>query len=120
MVVKQEWVNLNVGWLSVPHPLKIYLIDSQGKDRFSEVDHRIDETSWVKDETYRVTSVFHLPNELTPAMYDIRLALVDSAGTPQIKLAISGADDRKRYKVGTIRILPARKQKGCVTAYCPG
>jgi hypothetical protein len=119
MMLKQEWVNRNVGWLPVQHPLKIYLTNEAGQERFSEIDKSIDETSWVSGERYKVTSVFHLPKELAPGTYDVRLALVDAAGTPRINLAIAGADSSKRYKVGTVRILPARKQTGCDKAYCP-
>jgi hypothetical protein len=118
MMLKQEWVNRNVGWLSVQHPLKIYLTDETGHEKFSEVDRSVNETSWVNGELYKVTSVFHLPKELATGTYDVRVALVDASGTPRINLAIAGADASKRYKVGTVRILPARKQAGCDKAFC--
>ena len=45
--------------------------------------------------------------------------MIHAKNAPRINLAIPGADSSKRYKVGTLRILPARKQTGCDKAYCP-
>ncbi len=109
-LLKQSWVNQNVGRLYKRFPLKLYLTDSQGNEKFSEEDRGFDETSWVQGETYSLTSVFHLPKELTPGIYDLRVALVDEEANPQIKLAIQGRDTRGKYKLGTIRILPRQVQ----------
>jgi hypothetical protein len=117
-LMRQIWVNRNVGRLYERHPLKVYLTDSQGKEKFSEVDRSFDETHWVRGETYPVTSIFHLKKDLPPGAYEVRVALVDYAGKPQINLAIQGQDSEKRYKLGTIRILPARSQAACDSASC--
>ncbi|MGA7415502.1 MAG: DUF4832 domain-containing protein, partial [Bryobacteraceae bacterium] len=119
LAVKQRWVNRNVGNLTVLHSLKVYLTDRKGQERFSEIDSSFDPRSWIKGESYVQTSVFHLPKELAPGDYDLRIALVDADGKPRIRLAIQGGDDEKRYKIGTIHILPARKQSGCDKAFCP-
>ena len=118
-VVKQTWLNRNVGRLYKRHPLKLYLTDEQGNEKFSEIAGSFDETDWVAGETYPVISVFHLPKELAPGTYDVRIALAGTDGKPRIRLPISGGDSQKRYKVGRVQILPALPQKACDKAYCP-
>jgi hypothetical protein len=105
LLIDQTWVNRNVGRLYVMHPLKVYLTDPQGNEKYSQIDHDFDETTWVKGETYTRTSVINLPNDLAPGEYDVRIAVVDQVGKPRIRLAIRGEDSDKRYKLGTIRIL---------------
>jgi hypothetical protein len=132
LVFRQTWVNRNVGRLYVQHPLKLYLTDSQGAEKFSAVDTSFDERSWVRGKDYSLISVFNLKLEgsmiggvgprrknLPPGMYDVRIALVDAEGKPRIRLGIEGADSELRYKVGEIRILPPEKVTGCDEAYCP-
>lgn len=106
LLIDQEWRNRNVGRLYVHHPLKVCLMDSQGKERFSGLDWDIDVTSFVKGESCSRTSVIQLPEDLTPGDYDLRIALADGTAKPRIRLAIQGADSEMRYKLGTIRILP--------------
>ncbi len=106
LVLRQTWLNRNVGHLYQRHPLKLYLTDSNGNEKLSEVDRSFDGTQWVKGDTYSEISVFELPGDLPPGVYDLRIALVDEKdGNPRIKLAIQGADSKGRYKLGTIRIL---------------
>ncbi len=143
LVVRQTWVNRGVGRLYVKHPLKLYLTDAQGAEKFSEVATAFDETRWLKGETHDVISVFHLPKELPAGLYDVRIALVDGrsplpirsasmpqpydvgvkfvdgSGNPRIKLAIQGVDSEGRYRIGTIRILAAEGAAACDKAYCP-
>jgi hypothetical protein len=107
-LLEQNWVNRNAGRLYVEHPLKLYLTDSQGNEKYSELDFNLDETEWVNGETYRHISVFHLPTGLAAGEYDVRIAMVDQAGKPRIRLAIQGEGSGKRYKLGSLRILPAR------------
>lgn len=52
--------------------------------------------------------MIQLPQKLAPGDYEVRIALTDSTGTPRIKLAIEGLDSTGRYKLGVIRILPAK------------
>jgi hypothetical protein len=63
--------------------------------------------------------MFNVPKTLPPGTYDIRIALVDSSGAPEIRLGIAGEDAAHRYKVGEIQILPSDVPEGCVAAYCP-
>ena len=51
LVLKQDWVNRNVGRLYVQHPLKLYLTDTQGNEKFSEVDTGFDETVGYRGKT---------------------------------------------------------------------
>jgi len=118
-LMRETWVNRNVGRLYQRLPLKLYLTDARGNEKFSEVDSGFDESSWVRGETYPVINIFHLPKDLSPGEYDVRMALVDETGKPQINLAIQGQDAEKRYKLGTIRILPSRQASGCKVAHCP-
>jgi len=118
LLMRETWVNRNVGRLYQRHPLKVYLTDAQGNEKFSEVDRSFDETPWVRGETYPVIGISHLPKTLSPGEYDVRIALVDNTGKPQINLAIQGQDSEKRYKLGTIRILPARSQAACDSGDC--
>jgi hypothetical protein len=109
LVINQTWVNRNVGRLYVRHPLKIYLTEPDGKERFSEVDVNIDESLWLKGESYPHLSVTHLPATLPPGEYDLRMALVGPDGKPRIALGIQGVDAEKRYKLGTLHVLPAAR-----------
>jgi len=103
-LIKQSWVNRNCGRLYVRQPLKLYLTDMEGNEKFSEVDRAFDQTDWIAGETYPVISVFHLRKDLAPGTYDVRIAMVDETGNPRINLAIAGADAQKRYRLGTLRI----------------
>jgi len=105
-VLDQQWVNRNVGRLYKRYPLKLYLTDAAGQEKFTELDHAFLETDWVQGETYPVTSVFQSRRELPPGTYDVRIALVDDSGRPRIKLAIAGSDAEGRYKLGTVRVVP--------------
>jgi hypothetical protein len=104
-VVKQNWVNRNVGRLHLRHPLKVYLTDAEGNEKYSAVDRGFDQTPWVAGETYPVISVYHLPKTLAPGQYDVRMAMVDHEGVPRINLAIQGSDSQKRYRLGTVRVV---------------
>ena len=63
MLINQEWINRNVGRLYVHHPLKVYLLDSHGEEKFSALDWDIDVTRWVKGESYPRTSVIEVTAE---------------------------------------------------------
>jgi len=120
LVLRQDWVNRNVGRLYVRHLLKLYLTDAQGNEKFSEVDTSFDETHWVQGEDYPLISVFHLPKELPPGLYDVRIALADvSTKNPEIQLGIEGGDSQNRYKVGEIQIEPYNGPAGCGKSFCP-
>jgi hypothetical protein len=119
MVVRQTWVNRNVGRLYLQHPLKLYLTDPQGTEKFSEVDSSFDERGWVADEPHTLMSVFHLPKDLPAGSYDVRVALVDGKGKPRIALGIEGRDAEGRYKIGQIRVLPYNGPAGCGEGLCP-
>ena len=119
LVVRQTWVNRNVGRLYVRHPLKLYLTDSQGKEKFSEADDSLDETTWVQGESHSLLSVFHLPKDVPVGSYDVRMALVDKNGKPDIRLPISGEDSEGRYRVGEIRVDAPEGKTACDKAFCP-
>jgi len=119
LVLRQTWVNRNVGRLYVRHPLKLYLTDSQGKEVFSEDDDSVDESAWVQGEPVSLLSVFHLKKDLAPGTYDVRIALVDRQGKPHIRLPIEGEDDQMRYRVGEIQIVPPEGKTPCDKAFCP-
>jgi hypothetical protein len=120
LLLKQNWVNRNVGRLYVRHLLKLYLTDAQGNEKFSEAVTGFDETRWVQGQEYPLISVFHLPKELTPGTYEVRIALVDEGtGKPEIRLGIEGEDGQGRYKVGEIQIETYNGPAGCGKAFCP-
>ena len=119
LALRQTWINRNAGRLYVAHPLKLYLTSHDGKDVFSEVNQAVNESTWVKGETYPLISVFHLLQTIPPGTYDVRIALVDSSGAPAIRLGIVGEDAAHRYKVGEIQILPSDVHVKCDSAYCP-
>ena len=131
LVLDQTWVNRNVGRLFVRYPLRLYLTDVAGSTQYSETDRAFDATHWVQGQSYVYASIFHLPTDLKPGEYDIRIALVDAAGkleinpegrgpgefhrriafgNPRIRLAIAGVDSEMRYKLGTLRILAGNGQ----------
>lgn len=112
LVLHGSWVNRNAGRLYVAHPLKLYLTAGKGEEVFSEANAGIDETAWVKGQTYTLMSVFHLAKTIPPGTYDLRIALVDASGKPKIRLGIAGEDAQHRYRVGQIGILPPDAASG--------
>jgi hypothetical protein len=50
---------------------------------------------------------FRLPGIVTPGRYDVFLSVGSAIGTPRIALPLDGHDGRRRYRLGTIDILPA-------------
>jgi hypothetical protein len=106
LLLRSTWVNRNNGRCFVRYPLHVYLIDANGKVAYSAEDPSFDETSWVKGESYPVTSIVAIPRELPPGEFEIRIALTDQKQTPRIRLAIEGDDGGLRYKIGSIQVLP--------------
>jgi hypothetical protein len=104
--LKQTWVNRNAGRLYKRHALKVYFTDEQGNEKYSVTDPSVDQSQWVRGETYSVMNTFRTRKNIAPGLYDVRIALVDSIGKPRIRLAIEGEDAAMRYRVGSIRILP--------------
>jgi hypothetical protein len=108
-VVRQTWVNRNVGRLYLRHPVKICLTDAQGNEKASQVDRSFDQSNWIAGETYPVVGIFRIPKDLAPGQYDVRIAMVDAGtGAPRIKLAIEGEDAAGRYRLGAVKVLPAQ------------
>ena len=106
LVMRSVWVNRNAGRCFRRFPLRIYLTDAEGNEKFSARDQAFDETAWIKGKTYPVTSITGIPKSLPPGDYDLRIALTDEDGTPRIRLAIAGEDGRLRYRLGAVRITP--------------
>jgi hypothetical protein len=105
LLVRSQWVNRNSGHCFMRYPLRYYLVDSSGQVRYSAEDPSFDETSWVKGETYPITSILGIPRDLPVGDYEIRIALTDGKQKPAIRLGIEGDDGELRYKLGTIHIL---------------
>jgi hypothetical protein len=112
LMIQSRWVNRNSGRLYVRHPLRIYLTDADGNEKFSAPDRAFTPVDWVAGKEYPVTTLITLSSKLEPGIYDLRAALTDpDSGKPSIRLAIEGEDSRMRYRLGTIRILPSRSGK---------
>lgn len=103
-LLRQKWVNRNVGRCYKRHPLRLYLLDSTNKTVFSETDQSFNQISWVRGQTYEHISIFHLPPDLPEGAYDLRIAMVSLDGTPTLSLAMADGDVEKRYRVGTVHI----------------
>ena len=58
----------------------------------STIDEAFDPRPWVNGNTYTVNSIFRLPEDLRVGNCDLRIAFVDEAGTPRVRLGIAGAD----------------------------
>lgn len=110
LMMRSKWVNRNSGRCYVRCPLKLYLTDPDGNEKFSAEDHTFDQTGWLQGREQDVTTLTGVSAKLEPGVYDVRIALVDSSGIPVIRMPISGEDERLRYRIGTIRILPPGKQ----------
>ena len=104
-IIQQSWINRNAGWCVKQFPLKIYLTDKNGNEKFSVVDHAFDISKLYKGEYYSKSTMVGLSNKLAAGEYDLRIALVDDTGNPSVKLTIEGIDKLGRYKLGTIKIL---------------
>jgi hypothetical protein len=119
LILKQSWINRNVGWCPKQFPLKIYFTDKEGNEKYSAVDKAFDISKLYKGEIYCKSTMVSLSKgtgeaffdtnikKLDAGEYDLRIALVDETFNPALKLGIEGIDKQGRYKLGTIRILPA-------------
>ena len=111
--LNQTWVNRNVGRAYRIYPLKIYFIEPDtGKEIWSGVDDKFDQTPWIKGQSYDMTSRFSMPDNLPSGTYDLRIAMVDGTGSPRIALAIAGGDAQKRYRIGTVTVSPSSRSEG--------
>jgi hypothetical protein len=108
LMLHTKWVNRNAGRCFVRHPLKVYFTDAEGVEKFGRTDPAFSQTDWVSGHEYSADTLLMTSNKLEPGTYDVRIAMVDAAGNPAIRLPVSGEDPQRRYRLGTIRILPAR------------
>jgi gamma-glutamylcyclotransferase (GGCT)/AIG2-like uncharacterized protein YtfP len=106
LVVKQEWINENVGRLYQRLPLAFFFFDRNGKQAYVVKDEAFDETTWVKGTTYLNISSVRIDRTLRPGDYEVRIGLVDAKFDSRIALGIAGDDGHKRYNIGSIHILP--------------
>ena len=105
-LLRQSWVNRNMGRCYRRFPLSLFLTDTAGNVKFQQSCAIFDPTRWVKGTDYLVTSIFALPKDLVPGIYVVRIGLIDESGNPRIRLGIEGVDSQLRYKLGTIKINP--------------
>ncbi len=108
-MIESSWVNRNTGRLYAHHPLRIYLTDTAGNEKFSAADRAFTPVDWVAGKEYPVTTLIRVSEKLQPGTYEVRIAITDpESGKPSVRLAVEGEDTRMRSRLGTIRILPAR------------
>ncbi|MGA2033337.1 MAG: DUF4832 domain-containing protein [Thermoguttaceae bacterium] len=106
LTLRQQWINRNSSWCVYPYRLKLYLMDSGGKVAWSGIDEAFDPRPWVSGADYPVESGFRLPEDLKRGTYELCIALADASGTPRVRLAITGADELRRYRLGSVNIKP--------------
>ena len=104
LLMKQNWVNRNAGKCYHRYYLRVWLIDQNGKEVWSEVDYTFDPRPWVQGEDYRRTSVLHLSRDIPEGIYELRIAIVDESKEPKIRLGIAGRDSEGRYNIGTLKV----------------
>lgn len=107
LTLRQEWLNRNASWCVYPYRLKLFLMDSGGEVAWSEVNQTFDSRSWLGGAVFPGQSAFRLPLALKPGDYDLRIALADETGKPQVRLGIEGADPVLRYGLGSVGIAKA-------------
>jgi hypothetical protein len=90
LTVKQRWANRNARWCPRPYHLKAFLSDASGITAFSATDQNFDPRPFVAGSIYARTSTFRLPADLPAGDYTLRLALIDEAGEPRVRLGIVG------------------------------
>ncbi len=103
-LLRQNWVNRNMGRCYKRFPLRLFLTDTEGNVKFQQNCGEFDPTKWVKGTAYPVTSIFTLPKDLAPGIYDVRIGLIDETGKPRVRLGIEGIDSQLRYKLGTLKV----------------
>ena len=108
LVFRQSWINRNAGWCMKQFPLKIYLTDKEGNEKFCGIDNSFDISKLYRGDCYSKSTMVAISDKLPAGEYDLRMALVDHKGNPAVKLAIDGRDKKGRYKLGTIKILAER------------
>jgi hypothetical protein len=103
--LQQVWLNRNVGRSYIQYPLRVYLVDAEGKAVWSGEDAGFDPRGFVKGSTYPVSSTFTLPEDVPPGHYQLKIALVDpTTGEPAVQLAIEGRDSVGRYSLGEVTV----------------
>jgi hypothetical protein len=88
------------------YPLDISLTDASGE---SVLDQQLapDIRSWLPGKLVRLQGSLQLPADFRPGAYDLRVAFIDPAnGRPALTLAIAGQDERGRYLIGPVNVLP--------------
>jgi len=101
--IRQTWENRAMGRCPELYRLAAYLM--RGEDViWSGVDEDFDPRCFVAGESHEIRSDFTLPEDLTPGEYQLGIGLVDAARQPALDLAMEGADDEKRYALGTVSV----------------
>ncbi len=102
------WVNRATGKSPEQYPLKIYLVDGNGRTVWYGTDSEFDQRRFFKGNSYSAQSTFSLPAHLKGGTYDVKIAMVDRlSGNPAIELAIEGKDAEKRYTIGQVTVIPS-------------
>ncbi len=109
LMIQSRWANRNTGRLYAQHPLRVYLTDAEGNEKYTAQDPAFTPVAWVSGKEYPVTTLVRVSEKLEPGYYDLRIAIADpNRGKPVVHLAIEGEDSQMRYRLGGIRILSAR------------
>lgn len=115
-MLRQVWLNRNVGRSYIQYPLRVYLVDACGSPVWSGEDTSFDPRRFLRGGTYEVSSTFTLPADLPPGRYQLRMALVDpTTGEPAVRLAIQGQDAQGRYSLGEV-VVEGGEHAGCLAA----
>lgn len=102
-LVDTSWRNLAVGRATTNFGIRYYLVDaSTGREVWAATYRGFDFRTVVGAANPTVRASFPAP-ALPAGDYLLKLALVDSAETPAVKLAISGRDVLGRYPLGVVR-----------------
>lgn len=103
LLVDTTWSNVAVGRATTNYGIRYYLVDAAtGREAWASTYRGFDVRTLTGAASPIVRASFPAPT-LPAGDYLLKVALVDSAGTPAVRLAISGRDALGRYTLGVVR-----------------
>ena len=102
--VRMKWSNVGVGRLIRPHPMVLYLLDTEGKIATRMPQAEVDVSAWLPGD-HQAAGRLDVPASLPPGEYTLAVALVDpDTNEPAIRLAVEVAAPGRLHQISRVTI----------------